>query len=63
MVRRTIHQRQELKPAMRQAHGRGVKVYDLGKIVIKREAERPGLRRGQHFATCAMPEARPHGQS
>ena len=43
MVRRTIHQRQELKSAMRKAHNEGVEVYDLGKIVIKKQAKRPGL--------------------
>ncbi|ODS56718.1 MAG: hypothetical protein ABS40_07875 [Agrobacterium sp. SCN 61-19] len=38
MLRRTRHQRQELKPAMRQTHDEGAEVYDLGKIVIKTKA-------------------------
>ena len=45
MVRRTIHQRQELKSAMRKAHNGQVEVYDLGRIVIKSEANRFRLRR------------------
>jgi hypothetical protein len=39
MVRRTINQRQELKSAMRQMHGNGIEVYDLGRIVVKRRAD------------------------
>ena len=58
MVRRTIHQRQELKPAMHQAHNKEVEVYDLGKFVIKRQAERPTFeRRANRARPRQMPEA------
>jgi hypothetical protein len=50
MVRRTIHQRQELKPAMRKAHNGRAEVYDLGRIVMKSEAARAAERRpGGHY--------------
>lgn len=58
MVRRTIHQRQELKSAMHQAHGKGVEVYDLGRIVMKRQAERLTFeRRANRAHPRPMPKA------
>ncbi len=64
MVRRTIHQRQELKSAMRQAHGKGVEVYDLGRNVMKRQAERLTFeRRANHARPSHKPKFASSAQS